>query len=312
MKFSVIIPAMNEEERIGRCLASIFETDWNPAELEVVVVDNGSIDGTARLAAEMGAQVYVVPGVTVAALRNFGAARTTGAILAFIDADCTVDRSWLKRAEKYLASPGIVCFGSPPVVPPGATWVQRAWYEVRRKRVAVGETEWLESMNMFVRREAFEALGGFDESLVTCEDYDLCVRMRTQGKVFTDSDLVAVHYGEAETLRRFFRKEYWRGIGNLKGVLRHGVSLSELPSLCLPLVHCFILIALGVTAILKDSLPPSVVLPVAALFVGWQALLFFSSLAKYYRYALLHVPQIFVLLNVYYLARGLAILRQSS
>lgn len=310
MQFSVIIPAKNEQENIGRCLDSILQVEWDPQQFEIIVVDNGSSDSTASIARGRGALVLVQPGLSVAALRNFGAARASGELLAFMDADCTVAHSWLRQAAKYLDRDDIVCFGSPPGVPSGATWVQRAWYQVRSKKVPLGETAWLESMNMFVRRDVFSRCHGFDEKLVSCEDYDLSLRLQRVGKVFTDSGIVAVHFGEASSLSRFFRKELWRGLGNLKGVLHHGIKLSELPNVCLPMLHCILLVLLLTALLLAPRINAGLLYPALALFLVWQSLLLLLSYIKYYRGTLSHVVQIFVLLNVYYLARGVAMLRQ--
>ena len=310
MQFSVIIPAKNEQENIGRCLDSVFQVDWDPGEFEVIVVDNGSRDATAALARARGARVFVQPGLTIAALRNFGAARSSGALLAFLDADCTVDRSWLREAARYLGRGEIACFGSPPRIPDGATWVQRAWFQVRRKKVSCGETRWLESMNMFVRRGAFSRCGGFDEGLVTCEDYDLSLRLQEVGKLYTDSAIGAVHFGEAASLTRFFRKELWRGIGNLKGVLRHGVRLSELPGVCLPLMHCLVLLSLPLALAAAGLSLADTSGYAVALFLCWQVLLLVLCYLRYCRGVPGQLAQIFLLLNVYYLARGVAFLRQ--
>lgn len=306
MIFSVVIPAKNEELNIGRCLDSIRAVAFDPRRFEVIVVDNGSNDDTVAVSIRKGATVYVKPGLTVSALRNFGAARSSGRVLAFIDADCSVAPSWLAEAERYLEREDIVCFGSPPAPPKDATWVQRAWFSVRRKKRAAGETSWLESMNMFVRREAFTACGGFDETLVTCEDYDLSLRLRARGMLYADEAIAATHYGEAETLRHFFKKELWRGIGNLRGALRHGVKGSELPSLMLPFAHWFSFAAPVACFVVAGSAAPG-----AFLFFAWQALILSLCIVKYRRAPLRLVPQIFVLLNVYYLARGAACLRRS-
>lgn len=310
MQFSVVIPAKNERENIGRCLDSIFQVDWDPEEYEVIVIDNGSSDDTPLIAAEKGAKVYLQPDLTISGLRNFGASMAKGELLAFMDADCTVEPSWLRAASRYLGAEDIVCFGSPPQVPPEATWVQQAWYQVRRKKEEVGETAWLESMNMFVRREAFSRCQGFDEHLATCEDYDISLRLKALGKVITDSRVVAYHFGEARTVAHFFRKERWRGIGNLRGVLRHGVKAGELPSILLPVLHCLALFSLPLSLLLRAPLGATTPVFVAALFLAWQAFLLCVSLARYYRKSLRLVPQIYLLLNVYYLARGVAMLRQ--
>lgn len=305
-----MIPAKNEEQNIGRCLASIARAGWRRGLYEVIVVDNGSSDDTPLIAAQKGARVYLQPGLTISGVRNFGASMAKGEILAFMDADCTVEPSWLRAASRYLEAREIVCFGSPPRVPPDATWVQKAWYQVRRKKEDLGETAWLESMNMFVRRDAFSRCNGFDEELATCEDYDISLRLKALGKVYADSQLVAYHFGEARTLAHFFRKERWRGIGNLKGVFRHGVKAGELPSVLLPLLHCLALFSLPLALLLRGPLGDAPPAFLVALFLAWQAFLLFVSLARYYRKAPRHVPQIYVLLNVYYLARGMAMLRQ--
>jgi glycosyltransferase involved in cell wall biosynthesis len=305
----VIIPTKNEEGNIGRCLDSIKLVEWDPQQFEVIVVDNGSSDQTPRIAQMKGARLYVQPRLTISGLRNFAASQSRGRILAFMDADCVVDRLWLREASRYLDRLDVVLFGSPPRVPPEATWVQRAWYQVRRKKVAVGETVWLESMNMFVRREAFFSCGGFDESLVTCEDYDLSLRVARRGKVMTDSGIVAWHYGEARDILHFFRKESWRGIGNRKGMLRHGVRLVELPSLFLPLLHCLVILALPLSLLASLYAEGGALVCAASAFAVWQGGLLLLCFLKY-RQALPTVPQIFVLLNVYYLARGAALLRQ--
>lgn len=305
MQFSIIIPAKNEEANIGRCLDSISSIDWPVEQYEVIVVDNGSSDRTAEIAQEKGAKVFVKTELTISGLRNFGAGAGTGEILAFLDADCTVTCSWLKVAAPYLQRTGVVCFGSPPVVPEDATWVPKAWFAVRRKSEDAAETDWLESMNMFVRREPFLACGGFDETLITCEDYDLSLRLRAYGAIIADSSLVAVHHGEAATIGHFFRKELWRGKSNFDGMARHGFSLAELPSLLAPSLHCLIWLLL-VGAPLVGS--PHILAAAVALFILWQLVLFAMSFKKLREtddsWMLF---QLHFLLNVYLIARGVGV-----
>lgn len=308
--FSVIIPARNEERNLGRCLQSIAAVDWPPDGMEVVVVDNGSSDATVEIARSHGARVLLRPGDTVAALRNFGVSQSRGAILVFLDADCTVFPDWFRQAERYLHQADVCCFGSPPVVPEESTWVQRIWFHVRRKK-GCAETDWLESMNMFVRREAFEQVGGFNADLVTCEDYDLSLRLQKTGRLIADDRIVAVHHGEAASLGHFFRKEHWRALGNLRGMARHSFKWRELPSVLLPLIYCllaFAAVAVLAALLLSGKEPLPCVL--AGLMLVWQLPLYLLALWKISRSAgVVAASQLYVLMNVYFLARGLASLR---
>ena len=158
--FSFIIPAFKEVKHLPLYLESIQRLDYPHECIEVIVIENGSIDGTREIAEKSGAVVLVNKGEYVSGLRNLGARYGKGDILAFVDADCTVSRDWLTRAVTYFENSEVAAWGSPPSVPSGATWVQRAWYLVRKKDMEVQEVNWLESMNLFVRRDHFSLLGG--------------------------------------------------------------------------------------------------------------------------------------------------------
>ncbi|MEW5818115.1 MAG: glycosyltransferase [Spirochaetota bacterium] len=232
---SIIIPAYNEGRRLPACLDSILNLNYPRENLEVIVIDNGSTDGTREIAEESGAGVIVDKDKNVSGLRNLGARQAKGDIIAFVDADCIVSGDWLNRAAPYFEKTDVAAWGAPPTVPDKATWVQRSWYIVRRKNKEVQEVNWLESMNLFVRRDQFLAIGGFNEDLVTCEDADFSFRIAKYGKIISDSRIVVIHLGEASTVKEFMKKEIWRGQGNLKGVFSHGLQWKELPSLSIPL-----------------------------------------------------------------------------
>jgi Predicted glycosyltransferases len=183
-----------------------------------VVVDNGSEDRTIEIAKNTGAAVYEKPSLTISGLRNFGASQAQGRILVFLDADCTVEKNWLEAASSYLEMQDVAAFGSAPIVPPDSTWVQRTWFHIREKQQPIEDVDWLESMNMFIPRHVFFAVGGFDESLITCEDYDLSRRLGRHGRIVSDKRIRAVHHGEAQTLIHFFEKERWRATSNYRNI----------------------------------------------------------------------------------------------
>src|SRR5438067_5200304 len=120
LEVSVIVPARDEAALLPGCLASLAGLEPFGGALELIVSDNGSSDGTPEIAREMGAIVLRTPARTIAAARNAGARAARGRVLAFVDADCTVDPAWLSNALPHFDSPRVVAVGSYPLAPPGS------------------------------------------------------------------------------------------------------------------------------------------------------------------------------------------------
>lgn len=313
MDFSIIIPAKNEEINIAHCLDSINAVKFDHNRFEVLVVDNGSNDRTVDVASEKGATVFVQPGLSISGLRNFGARHANGKVLVFLDADCTVVQDWLSAAVGYIGDCNLACFGSPPVVPADATWVQKTWYSIRKKKKLVEEVEWLESMNMFVPRETFSAVDGFNERLVTCEDYDLSIRLQKHGRILSDQRIIAVHHGEARNLAHFFLKERWRATSNRERLVNRDFNLRELPSLVLPIIYCLLALVFWVYLFLFGLFDGSRInISLVFLLLLWQTPLLFLSFWKIrQQFFFVTGLRLYILLNVYFFARGLAFMRKS-
>ena len=311
MDFSIIIPAKNEEKNIQLCLQSIAEIDYPVDKYEVFLVDNGSTDETVAVAKAFGVNVSVQPELTISGLRNYAAKNAQGKILAFLDADCTVFPDWLASASRWFDQTDVCCFGGPPEVPTDGTWVQKSWYIVRGKAETIEKVDWLESMNMFVRKDIFEAVGGFDESLQTCEDYDLSIRLKTYGRIVSDQRIRAVHYGEASTVSHFYRKESWRGLSNLRGFFQHGFHWQELPSLLMPFVYCLcVVVTLLLCLALLGGMKSVSGIGLAIWLLFWQLPILFIA---FYRGSVSPKKSLkfglYLLLNIYFLARARAMFR---
>jgi hypothetical protein len=232
---SVIIPARNEERRLVRLLDSLRRLEVPAGGLEILVADHASSDGTAAVARRAGARVVQPTGRTIAAVRNAAARAATAPILAFVDADCTVAPDWLSRALPYFTDARVGAVGSYYAIPADpASWVRPVLQLQAAGLPDRGPAAWLPAGNFIVRRDVFWAAGGFDETLMTCEDVDLCQRIARTHQVLTDKRIRCLHHGEPRTLGELFRKELWRGRDNIRGLFRHGVSLRELPSVLLP------------------------------------------------------------------------------
>src|SRR6266700_1060612 len=108
MKFSVVIPAYNEEQYLPRLLKSIEVARANYSggrdEIEVIVADNDSSDATAEVARAHGARVVHVPKRRIAAARNGGARASRGEILCFIDADSAIHPQTFDAIDRVMQS----------------------------------------------------------------------------------------------------------------------------------------------------------------------------------------------------------------
>jgi GT2 family glycosyltransferase len=246
---SFVMPVRDDEARLRRCLVSIRANDYPSDRREIIVVDNGSVDGSREAARDAGAHVLELPELTVAELRNRGAAVARGDILAFVDADHEIAPEWCRAAADTLLHDGVAATGDACHAPQPGTWVQAAYDALRGRATAPEDVSWLGSGNMAVRASVFRELGGFDTGLETCEDADLCQRLRRHGyRIVADPRLRSIHFGDPSTLGRLFLGELWRGRDNLRVSLRGPLGLRDLPSIAIPILDllCLAAVPLGV------------------------------------------------------------------
>jgi hypothetical protein len=239
----VIIPARNAGTTLEACLGSIREASAKTGPVELLVVDNGSTDATAAIAKRLGATVLSVPGLRVSAVRNRAAQTAQAPLLAFVDADHRVGPAWFEAVRNAFADTSIVAAGAEYLAPDDATWVQRTYDRLRLHRPGRYDVTWLPSGNLAIRADVFQRIGGFDESLETCEDVDLCRRLVVTGRLVADEALASVHYGDPRTLRAVYAGEKWRGRDNLRVTLRPPMNLRSALSALQPLVTVAVLVA---------------------------------------------------------------------
>ncbi len=256
---SFIIPVFNEKEHIGPCLQSIWDLKIPKEQYEIIVMDNGSFDGTHEILKKLNVFYEVIENCHVSSLRNRGAAIAQGRFLAFIDADIQLSPYWAEKAISYMKTDEVVAVGSFPRAPENSTWVGNAKDIHQRQRFLQKDpisVSWLPSANFLVRKKVFVEIGGFNENLETGEDVDLGYRLDPKGLLIKTPDLDAIHWGEDQDLQTLWKKEVWRGRGSVGGVLAHGIRWDEVPSLGYPLflLLCtsFLPFGIGLDAISKD------------------------------------------------------------
>ena len=308
---SFVIPVFNCERFIARCLLAIRTLTCPEERYEVVIVDNGSTDGTPAIMKRLGFDFEVVPHVNVSVLRNLGVKRAGGKYVAFVDSDVEIFPGWLEAGLAALQDPEVVATGCFPGVPDRATWVQRTWdLHQRSRRPAIERTPvpWLSSMNLLMRRADFLLVGGFNESLESAEDVDLCFRLKGRGALLYNQAMQAVHWGEASDLRMFWRKEVWRGRGNLRGLFAHGLRMEELPSVGYPLYIVTLLVICGAALFTDLYHGQLALLPFCLLLLGLPATYLAAKTAWSAR-RLKETPKLFLLYLVYGFARAYALMK---
>lgn len=180
--YSIIIPAYNEAIELPVTLQSIrMAMAFVKVPGECIVVDNNSNDGTADIARTHGADRIVHEPINqIARARNAGAAASGGRHLIFIDADTRIQPELLAEAlrllemEQYVGGGSIVCFeGEVSMI--GRCGIG-LWERISKlTRIAAGSF-------LFCRREAFEAVGGYDEVLYASEEVRFSRQIKKWGK----------------------------------------------------------------------------------------------------------------------------------
>jgi len=215
--FTVVVPTFNALHYLRRTIPPIVDA-LGHVEGELIVIDNGSDDGSVAWLREHvpSARVESVPGVSIGALRNFGAELGSGELISFVDSDCVVGPDYFLRILEVLGETGAVAAGSDYALPDDPLWVEMDWQALNDQRGGTleGPVHDLPSGNFACRRAAFEAVGGYDESLETGEDAELCLRLvKNGGTIWHSKRIEAKHLGNPKSLRGFYGKQRWHGLG---------------------------------------------------------------------------------------------------
>lgn len=179
---SIIIPTLNEADGIASTIASLREAQLS----DIMIVDGGSTDDTVEIARDLGCEVLENVSGGRAGQMNRGAEKCEGGVFLFLHGDTTLPRRAADRLREIaehspqIAGGGFVrYFDSPSLFLKLTCWL--AGIRSRCFGVFLGD------QGIFVRREIFEKLGGFDESLPYGEDLDFSMQMRAIGKTATIS-----------------------------------------------------------------------------------------------------------------------------
>jgi cellulose synthase/poly-beta-1,6-N-acetylglucosamine synthase-like glycosyltransferase len=209
---SVVVPVYNGRDTIRKCIEALLVQDYPQMLFEVFVVDNNSADGTDKIVRQYPVTLlYERQRQTSYAARNRGIRAARGDIVAFTDADCVPDPTWVSQLVAAFSRPSIAGVGGRILDAEAVNNVERFIAEVQPLRNAQRlEGSYHVSVvtaNAAFRRSVLEALEGFDRRMRTGGDLDLSWRIQREnlGEIVYAPNAIVLHRHRS-TLRDMYRQ----------------------------------------------------------------------------------------------------------
>ena len=205
---TVVVPVRNGARSLGRLLDALVAQDLDEP-WSVVVVDNGSTDETASVAARHPLRPLVVPEARVGsyAARNAGIAASSEPVLAFTDGDCAPRPGWLRAGLEAVRSGADLVGGEiNQVLSDRPSAAER--YDARHylnQQETIERSGHAATANLFVRRAVFDDIGPFDADLLSGGDLELCFRARRAGHSLVYEPQAIVDHLPRRTLAETWR-----------------------------------------------------------------------------------------------------------
>lgn len=221
---SVVVPAYNAAGTLGECLRALSLQTAPQREYEVIVVDDGSSDDTARVAAEFDVVLICQTHRGRSAARNKGVSAARSQIVCFTDADCVPAPDWIEALRASLTDPAVAaCKGVYRTCQ--REWVARfaqAEFEDKYRRMAAAaRIDFVDSYSAAFRTTVLREEGGFDENIQAAEDTELTFRLSTLGYRLVFNANAIVYHRHSPTLWRYARRKFVFGRWRVVAYRRH-------------------------------------------------------------------------------------------
>lgn len=235
---SIIIPTCDRRDSLKENLLSLTWLDYPKNKYEVIVIDDGSTDGTEEMIAKMRdplpyslryGRFKEKKGISAA--RNLGMNMASGGIFVFTDDDCLFEMKWLTFLLASFDSPNVGVVGGPDRTPREATFFSKCVGYLFTSFVGTGGLRggkrfrvgryYPKGCNMAVLREAIDKVGGFDEHLGPGEEIELGYRIEKAGYQIKFAPKAFVWHKRKITLKAFLQKMFKIGYTRVVLALKH-------------------------------------------------------------------------------------------
>jgi len=235
---SIVVPVFNRKVYVSQLLASIESLTYPRDRFEVIMVDNGSTDGTWEMLVDAAKtlpfrfQCFKNPSEIKlpAASRNFGVSKASGDIIAFTDSDCMVSPGWLDA--------GALLFSETVGIVQGLTVLDATDPRpvLHHKVVPSAQGTYAETCNIFYKKELIQRVGGFDETMRTLNDSgwgndtDLAYRVKALGyKLVFCNEAKVIHHVVPINFRSWLlqpiRAASWSKVVKMHPEIRHDLMV---------------------------------------------------------------------------------------
>ena len=222
---SVVVPAYNAEKTVVKCLKALKRQTYKPTE--IIIVDDGSSDGTASVAGKIrGIRVVRQKHRGPAAARNTGAKQARGNIIVFTDADCEPSPGWLHEMLKPFSDKSVTGVQGAYRTRQKSILARFAQCEIEERYSRMRKRRYIDFIGTYsaaYRRRIFLDAGGFDETFSSAsgEDTELSFRLAKQGKKLVFNPAAVVYHMHPDTLGKYLRQKFWRAYWRVRLYKKH-------------------------------------------------------------------------------------------
>jgi O-antigen biosynthesis protein len=208
---SVVVCTYNGSATLYECCEGL--RNLNYPNYEVIVVNDGSTDGSGAIAEEFGFKVITIENGGLSNARNVGWKAAAGEIVAYIDDDAFPDPDWLDYLVHTYRTSDVAAVGGTNIAPHGRGMIAEVvdnspggpTHVLINDRIA----EHIPGCNMSIRRECLEAIGGFDTQFrIAGDDVDMCWRIQEHGWKIGFNSAAMVWHHRRNSIRRYLKQQY--------------------------------------------------------------------------------------------------------